>query len=810
MPYKHTLPSDEETEKVTSKRHRTADGFCVTSDSGSASSASSYVSSSSSASHPLQDDDVSSPIASQNQLWARFLHGFFVTSSFSMLRMSDLDTWYRFYRKETLPQFIKTLSEQTQVNVSWLLPILSYPPEQQGLLEATDKQLSVLARALANGKLNMKIRLPLCYLLSCYLSDASKIDLCHRLSQSSFEATLTKHSYAIWKLVLRLPLSDDDISEIINTIASVKLCKDSYSAFHLWVSVIFSTQQAQLISIFINPPSLLEEARQNPYFLKTVIYNAIVHNHMPIIKYYVEQKHINIEEDIKALCMLAASAGHLNIIQYLLAFDTSSNLGQKDLSEICCTAALNGHLDIVKYFTAEAQASKKTCVYNAEGRLVATALHNAAKAGQLDIVKYLMECDKSLLSMKIEIGFEREAFPLHLAAALGHLDVVEALVNAKVPLYEKNAQGYIPLQLATKQGHLTIVEYFIASHGFYYEKTDQNETLLHLALSHGHVSVFNYLIGIIAALSHKSRILDARTKAGDTALHLAAQYGHLSVVENLINHGASVKVRNSLMLTVFHVAAKFGRLNIVKYLLQRSPDLRDLQAKNERTALNLAAEHQQLVIVRFLIMQGMDPYVAAARYGKCYDAVKCLVSSGIVIIDIPEVPKILITAVRQDIAEKRLQAERMAAKTLSQFSSPQPQQISAKSSSDLEMAPLAPFISVDSDYLKQALEGEASAIDFLAKLPGSSQTILIHSLHLLTSKMDDAHPEKARLLTLYETLTRMRATTVDAQRVNTESTPVSIYSSPSSPAMFASGEASTSTASAALSTASSSSSFHHC
>lgn len=48
--------------------------------------------------------------------------------------------------------------------------------------------------------------------------------------------------------------------------------------------------------------------------------------------------------------------------------------------------------------------------------------------------------------------------PLHTAAYLGHLTIVERLLQAGAPIEVENQSGSMPLHLAAEGGHMDVVE----------------------------------------------------------------------------------------------------------------------------------------------------------------------------------------------------------------------------------------------------------------------------------------------------------------------------------------------------------------
>lgn len=85
-------------------------------------------------------------------------------------------------------------------------------------------------------------------------------------------------------------------------------------------------------------------------------------------------------------------------------------------------------------------------------------IRNAIKNGQLETLRDLLENEPEMLTWMTPFGTW-----LHVAAAHGHLEIVEYLINAGIDV---NAEGGTfstnALERATTKGHLDIAKYLIS------------------------------------------------------------------------------------------------------------------------------------------------------------------------------------------------------------------------------------------------------------------------------------------------------------------------------------------------------------
>ncbi len=208
---------------------------------------------------------------------------------------------------------------------------------------------------------------------------------------------------------------------------------------------------------------------------------------------------------------------------------------------------------------------------------------------------------------------------LQAAAGGGHLAVVERLLQQKADVNAAAAEynGRTALQAAAEGGHLTVVERLLQ------QKADVNaaaaagyngRTALQAAAGGGHLTVVERL------LQQKADVNAAVAAGynGRTALQAAAEGGHLTVVERLLQQKADVNAAAAEYdgRTALQAAAEGGHLAVVERLLQQKADVNAAAAAeyNGRTALQAAAEDGHLAVVERLLQQKADVNAAAAEY----------------------------------------------------------------------------------------------------------------------------------------------------------------------------------------------------
>ena len=146
----------------------------------------------------------------------------------------------------------------------------------------------------------------------------------------------------------------------------------------------------------------------------------------------------------------AAQDGKIDEVRRLLNqkvnVDATDHNGDTALSE----AAREGHLEIVRLLL-DAGAD-----INNKGYMQNTPLMNASFYGHLDIVEHLLANEAA-----IDVGGKDTA--LTIAARRGHIDIVNALLNAGANVNHRHIFGHTALMAAAGEGHLEIVRLLLSA-----------------------------------------------------------------------------------------------------------------------------------------------------------------------------------------------------------------------------------------------------------------------------------------------------------------------------------------------------------
>jgi len=264
----------------------------------------------------------------------------------------------------------------------------------------------------------------------------------------------------------------------------------------------------------------------------------------------------------------------------------------------------------------------------------ATPLHNAAKFGHLEVVKFLVEKGGADVESK---DSEYGQTPVSYAAEDGHLEVVKFLVKeAGADVESKDLIQKTPLRWAAENGHVEAVKFLVEEAGADVEAKDSDygQTPLSCAAENGHLEAVKFLV------EEGGANVESKDEDGQTPLSFAAGHGHLAIVKFLVEEGgADVESKDLVQMTPLSYAAWNGHLEVVKVLVKKGGANVESKSNSEMTPLSFAAGRGHLEVVKFLVKEGgadveskdgewgLTP-LSFAAYNGHLEVVKFLVEEG--------------------------------------------------------------------------------------------------------------------------------------------------------------------------------------
>ncbi|GAB2279549.1 hypothetical protein Dimus_014192 [Dionaea muscipula] len=236
-----------------------------------------------------------------------------------------------------------------------------------------------------------------------------------------------------------------------------------------------------------------------------------------------------------------------------------------------------------------------------------TVLHIAARAGQLELITWILLKSNHLITIKNSKG----ELPLHVAARAGEIDSVKYLVDWILEYYKEHrgASGRGeggPSQDGTndqnqnqeKQGEIRIEMDMVA------EANGEGDTALHIALQNHNEKMAAYLVDKYPSASYYVNHLQV------SPLYLAIKAGYWELVQSMLARKpiGDEDVKNRLLQgkSVVHAAIMARNSDLLATMLNSQPALMDTYDEEGRTPLAYTAFIGHLDSVRYLLDEFPD------------------------------------------------------------------------------------------------------------------------------------------------------------------------------------------------------------
>jgi len=199
--------------------------------------------------------------------------------------------------------------------------------------------------------------------------------------------------------------------------------------------------------------------------------------------------------------------------------------------------------------------------------------------------------------------------PLHIVAQCGYLCLARHLISKQPQdLHVRDDSYRTPFHIAVLAGREEIFRLFMKCSIDLDMRDSENQTLLHMAAYKGLTEV---------ALTYLRRrwvikdLVNARNKAGQTALHIASRYHHLTMMALLLKFGARVDAKDNANKTPLFLALHLrnfgddtaGIHENIQLLLEHGASVR-VREKNGQTPLHVASEYNLSSVVALLLRLG--------------------------------------------------------------------------------------------------------------------------------------------------------------------------------------------------------------
>ncbi|XP_009580505.1 PREDICTED: ankyrin-1-like [Fulmarus glacialis] len=268
---------------------------------------------------------------------------------------------------------------------------------------------------------------------------------------------------------------------------------------------------------------------------------------------------------------------------------------------------------VAKSYLSELEKTLKDNDINALNSSSETLLHVAAANGHLTIMEYLIS-----KGAKIDVKDKKGRTALHRAAEKGHRDAVKVLLQCGAYMYSLDMEGKTPLHLAAQDNHSHILKMLLKEEARSYRN---QHNFLHRAVLKDESSLAKMLLKADAST-------DGKDERGQTALSYAVSQGSENTAKVLLEAGA--RVDSNMAKRAFNS----NHPSIFKILLEYS---KDLSSDIMESALFRTVQKNLHGIVAALVDRGTDinaynemqytPLLLACETGKAESA-EVLIEKG--------------------------------------------------------------------------------------------------------------------------------------------------------------------------------------
>ena len=279
----------------------------------------------------------------------------------------------------------------------------------------------------------------------------------------------------------------------------------------------------------------------------SALFAAIEAGHIPVVDSFIRRGASlhGLKEDAYKPITLATKSGNPAMVDLMVR--NHAKVKGKDESGWTALhyAASHGHIGIIERF-ADKEIPTSVVTFKKE-----TALHLAVKASNLPATNTLLK-GQGRLCISFADSYGQE--PLHHAARVRNMEIVDLLISTGAHISSKNAFGWKPLHIAVAYGSLPIVTH-----------------LLKLGASiEDRLSPTNLKQSQTQSFVEDGYWAEARWPfPGSRSLHLAIEFGHDEIARYLIDQGARIEPTCAEGWRPLHLAAFNSSLSMVEYLLSK-------------------------------------------------------------------------------------------------------------------------------------------------------------------------------------------------------------------------------------------------
>ena len=234
-----------------------------------------------------------------------------------------------------------------------------------------------------------------------------------------------------------------------------------------------------------------------------------------------------------------------------------------------------------------------------------TAMHVAARKGQISVLIYIVEKDLADGVPRARNG----ATPAHDSAGTGNLECLRYLIgHTKASVSDLDNNSATPLHWAVQSGHMKAVQWLVVEGKSQIDVVARNGvTVFHIAAAKNFLDILRWLVAhAYRHYNNPRKLVNIRDKNGATPIYHAAHAGHVGITQWLAEKGGGdPTIVSNQGLAPLHAATIAGHQATVQYLFKfgiaTAPG--GLRTNEGACALHFAAAdgmHCKLLYIYFL------------------------------------------------------------------------------------------------------------------------------------------------------------------------------------------------------------------
>ena len=235
---------------------------------------------------------------------------------------------------------------------------------------------------------------------------------------------------------------------------------------------------------------------------------------------------------------------------------------------------------------------------NAQDHDLDTGLMRASSIGHIEIIELLINAGADVNAQNEESATALiEASYIH-----NNLEVIRLLINAGANVNAQDYDGNTPVIIASKRGNLGLLGLLINADANVNAQDYDGNTPVIIASKMGNIELLDLLINAGADPNIQNNY-------SDTALTNAIIINNTEMVKLLLKSGADPNIKNEDKNTAPLIKAIImNNTEIVKLLLKSGADS-NIKNKDKNTALILASRYNRIENVRLLLKGGANPNI---------------------------------------------------------------------------------------------------------------------------------------------------------------------------------------------------------